>query len=589
MLQFDDVSLSFAGEPLFEGASFTLQKGERCGLLGRNGSGKSTLFRLINGELEPDKGSVSIPKNYQIGYLQQHIHFTEPSLIQEAALGLPPQEKDHLYKAEKILFGLGFTKENLHEDPTSFSGGFQLRLHLAKVLIANPNCLLLDEPTNYLDILSIRWLTQFLQRWPGELILITHDREVMDKITTHSMAIHRQKVKKLKGSSLDLFSQILVEEEIHEKTRIKTEKRRSHLQSFIDRFSAKATKAGQAEARKKMIAREPVLEKLNDLSELSFSFHEAPFPGKKMTEIKSIAFSYTEDPLIENVSFSLERGERIAIIGKNGRGKSTLLRLVARELTPKKGSVVTSVNTQIGYFGQTHIDHLNKNHTIEQEIGLANSTLSYAQIKSIAGLMMFSGDLSQKKISVLSGGERSRVLLAKIIACPCNLLLLDEPTHHLDIESIEALIDALEIFSHGIIIVTHSELLLRRLNLDKIVICEDGKQTHFLGTYDEFLEKLGWEEEKKPKKAPSMSRHEKAQQVVERAASLKPLLKEIQTTETKIFALEEAEKEYERAVTLNEATTEDHKTAKLRRQELETLETLFYTLAEELEKRKNTS
>ena len=470
MIQFDHVTLEFSGHPLFVDASFTLQKGERCGLVGRNGSGKSTFFRLVGEEMEPDRGTISIPKNYRIGYLQQHIHFTEPTLVQEAALGLPPQERDSLYKAEKILFGLGFTEDDLERSPKEFSGGFHLRLHLAKVLISEPNCLLLDEPTNYLDIVSIRWLMQFLSKWKEEFILITHDRDFMDKVTTHTMGIHREKLRKVKGSSLDFFTQIILEEEIHEKTRIKSDKKRSHLQSYIERFGAKASKASQAQSKKKMMEREPVLEKLNQLSHLSFTFQEAPFPGKKMLAADHLQFSYSEVPLIQEVSLAIEKGERVALIGKNGRGKSTLLRLIGGDLAPKKGSVETSDNTRIGYFGQTHVDRLNPKHTIEEEISLANPSLNFTEIKAIARVMMFSGSLSAKKISILSGGEKSRVLLGKIVAKPCNLLLLDEPTHHLDIETIEALIDAIEDFSGAVVVVTHSELILRRLNLDKIIL-----------------------------------------------------------------------------------------------------------------------
>jgi len=497
MIQLDDVSLAFSGEPLFEKVSFTLQQGERCGFVGRNGSGKSTLFRLMVGEMEPDRGAVSIPNDYRIGYLQQHIRFTQLTLLEEAALGLPDAEADHLYKAEKILFGLGFTELDLDKNPADFSGGYHLRLHLAKVLVSNPDCLLLDEPTNYLDILSIRWLERFLKKWRGEFILISHDREFMDAVSTHTMGIHRDKVRKIRGSSIDFFEQIILEEEVHEKTRIKTEKKKAHMMSFVERFGAKATKAGQAQSRLKMVEREPVLEKLNALAHLSFHFHEASFPGRKMLDMQDVHFSYTDAPLIDGVSLEFETKQRIAIIGKNGRGKSTLLRLMAGDLAPLKGTVELSENTRIGYFGQTHIGRLNPEQRIEEEIALVNPKLNLTEIKGIAGKMLFSGDKSMKKISVLSGGEKSRVLLGKILAKPCNLLLLDEPTHHLDIESVEALIDALEDFAGTVVIVTHSELILRRLKLDQIILCEERKQTLFWGDYDLFLEKIGWEEEKK--------------------------------------------------------------------------------------------
>lgn len=497
MIQIDSLTLAYHGEALFEDASFSIQPGERCALVGRNGSGKSSLFRLIVGKETPDKGTIAKRKNYTIGILDQHIVFTRSTLIEEAALGLQPKEKDCIYKAETILFGLGFKEEDLERAPQEFSGGYQLRLHLAKVLVGEPDCLLLDEPTNYLDIVSIRWFTKFLQEWRGEFILISHDREFLDSVSTHTMGIHRQKVSKVKGNTIHFFEQLMQKEEIHEKTRINLEKKRELLQGFITRFGAKASKATQAQSKQKMLSRIPVLENLKNLYQLDFQFNEAHFPGTRMLEVNDLSFSYnsvTMHPLIEHLTLSIDKGERIAIIGKNGRGKSTILRLLAGELAPNKGASKRSENLSIGYFGQTNIDRLHPKHSIEEEIASANSKLNFTQIKAICGLMMFSGDKSKKTNAVLSGGEKSRVLLGKIVATPCNLLLLDEPTHHLDMESIEALIDAIEDFQGAVIMVTHSELILKRMNLDKIVICHEGKQELHLGTYEEFLDKNGWQE-----------------------------------------------------------------------------------------------
>lgn len=546
MIQADKISIAYQGQPLFTDASFTLQPGERCGFVGRNGSGKSTLFRILVGRETYDAGNISIPRNYRIGILDQHIVFTQPTVLEEAALALPEGEKECLYKAEQILFGLGFKDEDMERPPSEFSGGYQLRLHLAKVLISEPDCLLLDEPTNYLDIVSIRWFTRFLKQWKGEFILITHDREFMDSVTTHTMGIHRQKVRKIKGSSVDFFTQILQEEEIHERTRMNLEKKRSHAQSFIDRFGAKASKAVQAQSRAKMIERIPVLEKLKDLYNLDFQFHEAPFPGKKMLEMQNLSFGYDPNnpiPLINDLSISIEKGERIAIIGKNGRGKSTILRLFAKDLTPNSGIIKASDNLSIGYFGQTNIDRLHPKHRVDEEIASANRTLNLTEVKGICGLMMFSGDKSEKPISVLSGGERSRVLLGKILATPCNLLLLDEPTHHLDVESVEALIDALEDFQGAIVLVTHSELILKRLSLDKIVVCHQGYQETHLGGYEEFLEKNGWHDDAqdaKPKKKGTQKeqKQQRAELIAARSKALKPLDTEITRQETMIAKLE---------------------------------------------------
>ena len=338
MIQVDDLEMSYDGHPLFKGAWFTIQPGERCGLVGRNGSGKSTLFRILSGKEKPDDGTVSTRKNYPIGFLDQHIHFTQPTLIEEGALGLREDDEGQLWKVESILFGLGFKEEDLYRDPNEFSGGYQLRFHLTKVLVNEPDCLLLDEPTNYLDIVSIRWFARFLRQWKGEFILITHDRDFMDTVTTHTMGIHRQKVKKIRGSSIDFYTQILQEEEVHEKTRLNLDKKRAHAQAFIDRFGAKASKATQAQSKAKMISRIPTLEKLMAIHDLDFSFNQAPFNARVMLEAKGVHFSYTDLPLIQELNLSIEKGERIAIIGKNGRGKSTILRLLAEDLAPKNGA-----------------------------------------------------------------------------------------------------------------------------------------------------------------------------------------------------------------------------------------------------------
>ncbi len=504
MLQVSDLSLSFGGRLLFEDVSFGLQKGERCGLVGRNGSGKSTLFRLLAGLEKPDRGDLTFPKNYRIGFLEQQIRFTKPTVLEEAALGL--QDPEELYRAEKILFGLGFSEEMLERSPDELSGGYRLRVQLAKALLSEPDCLLLDEPTNYLDILSIRFLTKLLQSWPREMILISHDLLFLDAVTTHMMGIQRQKILKIKGKSEDLFHLIAQSEEIHETTRKNLERKKAHLQSFVDRFGAKATKAGQAQARVKMLEKLPDLEKLKHLRQLDFSFHTAPFPGKKMLEASRVRFSYDENnPLIADFSLEIEKGDRVAIIGKNGYGKSTLLSLIAKRLSPIEGTIRSAPSLSIGYFGQTSIERLDPKLRIEEEIASANPDLNFTQIRSICGLMLFSGDLAEKPISVLSGGEKSRVLLGKIIAQPCNLLLLDEPTHHLDIESIEALIDAIEEFFGAVVFVTHSEWVLRRIPFNKLVVCHKQSQELFLGGYDEFLEKEGWAEEKPEprKKSPA--------------------------------------------------------------------------------------
>lgn len=506
-MQAENLTKAYGGDEIFSDLSFTIQKGERCGLVGRNGSGKTTLLRLLIGQETPDKGRIKLPKNYRLGYLDQHIKFTRPTLLEEGALGLPEGDEESLYKVEKILIGLGFSSEDMYRSPHEFSGGYQLRIHLAKVILSAPDCLLLDEPTNYLDIVSLHWLRKTLQQWKGEFILISHDREFMDSVTTHTMGIHRNRLRKFEGSTIDFYTQIIQEEEIHEKTRQKLEKKKQHAQNFIDRFGAKATKATQAQSKAKMLARIPVLEKLNELYQLQFNFIEAAFGSRMMLETDHVTFGYPPEEgkqpeiLIKDLSIQIEKGERIAIIGKNGRGKSTILKLLAGELSPQSGTIKRSENMKLGYFGQTNIQRLHGQNRIEEEISNANPHLTITQIKNICGIMMFGGEKSTKLISVLSGGEKSRVLLGKILATPCNLLMLDEPTHHLDMESIEALIDAIEEFDGTAIVITHSELILKRLPLDKIIVCRKNHQEVFIGNYQDFLDRDGWnaEEEENPK------------------------------------------------------------------------------------------
>lgn len=502
MINFSNVTKGYGDRILFSDATFVLGKGERLGIVGRNGSGKSTLFRLIMGDESSDGGDISCPKHYRLGALAQHIRFSEGSILAETLLALPKEQQAEAYRAEIILTGLGFALNELGRNPRELSGGYQLRVQLAKLLLAEPDCLLLDEPTNYLDIVAIRWLEQFLQQWPGELMLISHDKAFMDRIVTHTLGIYRQRVKKVRGTTEAFYSQLLEEETVLEKTRERAEKKRAHLESYIERFGAKATKAAQAQSRMKALDKLPIMERLAQAEHLQFAFKEAYFPGKRMLEVDNLCFSYSaESPFaIKDFSLHIQKGERIALVGKNGRGKSTLLALLAGELKANQGAWWSSDNVRIGYFGQTHIERLHPQMTVEQEIASANPSLGISEVKGLCGLMMFSGELAEKPVSVLSGGEKSRVLLGKILATPCNLLLLDEPTHHLDMESVEALLLAVKHFSGAVILVTHNEELLASFG-ERLIICKEEGMHLFEGSYPTFLEKEGWEEKEATEQA----------------------------------------------------------------------------------------
>lgn len=497
MLTVSNLTKTYGPQTLFEGASFVVNPGERVGLVGRNGHGKSTLIRLILGEEEKDSGDIFLSKGYTLGHLSQHLSFSEPTILDECVLALPLLDGcwKETYKAEELLHGLGFTDADFTRAPSEFSGGYQIRLNLVKLLLSEPNLLLLDEPTNYLDIVSVRWLQRFLKDFQGEVLLVTHDRHFMDSVTTHTLGIHRGKVKKVEGSTEKLYSIIAEEEELYEKTRVGEEKKRREVEKFVERFRAKASKAKAVQSRVKLLEKIEVKAELANIQDLEFSFSYANFPGKWPMNAEDIYFGYEGgESLINGISLSVGKNDRIGVIGPNGKGKTTFLNLLAGELTPTNGSVSYNDNTKIAYFGQTNIQRLNFDKTIEEEIGEIDRLKSRTAVRGICGAMMFEGDAALKKISVLSGGEKSRVLLGKLLVTPSNLLLLDEPTNHLDMYSIEALVDAIEAYEGAVIMVTHSEMILERL-ATRLVVFDRGKVEAFEGGYEDFLSSKGWQDE----------------------------------------------------------------------------------------------
>ncbi|MCL5062526.1 MAG: ABC-F family ATP-binding cassette domain-containing protein [Nitrospiraceae bacterium] len=498
MIQVGNLSKAYGQQVIFDDIGFTVNAGERIGLVGRNGHGKTTLFKMILGEERSDDGIISIPNNYKVGHLSQHISFTEESVLKEGCLGLRPAEdgRDETYKVEAILMGLGFSADDFMRNPLELSGGYQIRLNLAKLLISEPNLLLLDEPTNYLDILSIRWLIQFLRNWKNELILITHDRDFMDSVTTHTMGIHRCTIRKIEGPTQKLYEQILMEEEVYEKTRINEEKKRKETEQFINRFRAQATRASAVQSKIKALQKKEKLEKISEIKNLDFEFRSEPFLGKWLVEATDLSFSFAPEvpPLIDKLSMTIGKDDRIAIIGKNGKGKTTLLNLLAGELMPLSGSVTHNPKLKLAYFGQTNIQRLDSQKTVEEEILDTLPEYNRRAARNICGIMMFEGDKALKKISVLSGGEKSRVLLGKLLVSPANLLLLDEPTNHLDMESIDSLLEAIDAFEGAVMIVTHSEMILHAI-ATRLIVFDDGKVSVFEGTYQDFLGRVGWKNE----------------------------------------------------------------------------------------------
>ncbi len=549
MISVTDLSKSFGHQLLFDEASFKLNPKERIGLVGRNGFGKTTLFRLVIGEEAPDSGTLSIPKNYRIGYVRQQIDFTKNTVLEEGMTGLREEARDHSWKAEKILSGLGFSKADMLRHPSEFSGGFQVRLNLAKVLVSEPDLLLLDEPTNYLDITSIRWVERFLSKWPREFILITHDRGLMDRLVTHTMGIHRKKFRKIVGNTEKYYAQIAQDEEIYEKTRVKDERRRKEIEQFISRFRAKARLANLVQSRIKTLDKQGKKEKLEKLKTLDFSFRSSPFQGRNVMRAENVSFSYgPRQPLIRNFNVAINSRDRICIIGKNGKGKTTLIKLLAQELEPQHGKIICNSLISKGFFEQDNVQTLVDSRTVEEEILYSHPDVDRQKARNICGAMMFEGDAALKKINVLSGGEKNRVMLGKILATPVNLLLLDEPTNHLDMESCDALLAAIDNFDGTVIMVTHNELFLDAI-AERLIVFQNDQITVFEGSYQWFLESSGWKDETKiPEPAvkedsgkasrfkPSKKtlRRKRSEFVSERAKVLNPMKQHIARIEKEI-------------------------------------------------------
>ena len=546
MIELTNISKSYGYKELFTNLNFRLNSGNKLGFVGRNGSGKSTLFKLILGEEHQDDGTITIPKGYKIGSLKQHLVFTEKTVREEGALALSEEDQYSVYKVEKILFGLGFTLEDLDKDPLSFSGGYQIRINLAKLLVTEPNLLLLDEPTNYLDILSLRWLSSFLKTFPGEVIIITHDRNFMDSVTTHTMGLVRRTLEIIPGNTHKFYAQLESNDEHFEKQKIAQDRKRKELEEFIAKNKARASTAAQAQSKQKELDKMEDMSALKNDSDLDFNFNYKDTPAKVLLDIKDVSFGYSKDNvLFKDISFTLEKGETLGIIGKNGKGKSTLLNVIAGELEQFSGNIDYNTSSTFGHFGQTNIDHLNPKNTIMDEVYVGNPRLAESSIRGISASMMFTGDDIKKKVGVLSGGEKSRVMLGKILAKDVNILFLDEPTNHLDMQSIDSLTRAIEKFDGSCIVVTHSEELLRRV-CDRLIIFSKGGADYFDGGYDDFLERIGWEEEEtevKVKKAPKMNKKDakklRTALLAERNKLRAPLKKKVDAFEDEIEKIED--------------------------------------------------
>ena len=539
MISFNKISKQYGKQILFVDASFQLNPGEKCGLVGPNGSGKTTLFRMIMGEETVDDGDVSVPKKLTVGYFRQDIEemegrsvideaiagsgrlgdlhhelndlqnaMSDPARVDDmdailARFGEVQEEYDHLggyaleSQAREVLHGLGFEDDRIDGDVGALSGGWKMRVAMARVLLGRPDVLLMDEPTNHLDIESIVWLENFLKTVPAALLMTSHDRDFMNRIVTKIAEIDDGEITSYSGN-YDFYER---ERGLREANREAAFARQQAMfakeQRFIERFKTHAAKAAQVQSRVKALDKIEKIELPKRRVVVNFDFRTPPRSGDDVAAIKGLTKAYGARKIYENFNMQIQRGERWCVMGKNGAGKSTLLKMLAGAIEPDAGEVKLGASLKMGYFAQQSLQLLNPDLTIWEQMQNDFSQESIGSLRSLLGAFQFSGDEIDKKIRSLSGGERSRLVIARMLLYPPNFLVLDEPTNHLDLATKDMLINALKDFEGTMIFVSHDRAFLRGLSNRVIELGgESGTDSHpfiYPGSYVEYVQRTGHE------------------------------------------------------------------------------------------------
>lgn len=637
MISIDNITVEFGGNALFENVSFLIKEKEKIALIGRNGAGKTTLLKLIAGEMSPTRGNISRPKNLTIGYLPQHIKVNDSKTVREetltafenifairaniATLTAELNERDDFHSAEygklieelgyqnerlqmfdsdnieaeteKTLMGLGFRRTDFERRTSEFSGGWRMRIELAKILLRKPDLLLLDEPTNHLDIESINWLESFLKNSKSALLLVSHDKAFVDAVTTRTIEISLGKIYDYKAN----YSRYLELRAIDRENQIRAYENQQKLiadtQDFINRFRYKPTKAVQVQSRIKMLEKlEPIQIEEVDNSRLNLRFPPPPHSGTISLDIENLTKAYGEHTILQNIDMQIRRGEKIAFVGKNGEGKTTLVKCIVGDLD-FMGTLRLGHNVKVGYFAQNQAATLDDSKTVFQTIDDIATGDIRTKLRNILGAFMFGGDDIDKRVAVLSGGERSRLAMIKLLLSPVNMLILDEPTNHLDISTKNVLKDAIRQFPSSAIIVSHDRDFLDGL-VDKVYEFADKKIIEHIGGIGDFLRAKNFnslhqiEIKNTDKKdiAPQAVSDSKLQyeQNKERARQIKKQERQIELLESDIADLEKEiarlEAEFTDGNSSDELSVKYHKTQHLLEQKMYEWE----ILSEELEK-----
>ena len=622
MISLNAITKEYPGKVLFKDVSLRIGDNERVAIVGSNGTGKSTLMKIITGEMEPDRGEIAQSRSNTVGYLPQDgIAHSGRTLFDEASTAFddimamhdrvdelsaeisqlaatPDHDEELLHrkveelgeiqhvlehregwniqtKVAQVLSGLGFYERDFHRRTEEFSGGWQMRIALAKLLLREPTILLLDEPTNHLDIEALQWLEEYLTGYENSIVLISHDRRFLDNLAKRTIEISLGKLTEYSGNYSFFVDQKILR---LEQQRAAFENQQQHIKQtkqFVDRFRYKATKARQVQSRLKMLEKLEPIELEDEESGISFDFPEPPQPGRILMELTGISKSFGNLHLFDNLDLTIERGDRIAFLGVNGAGKSTLARIIAGIEPFQSGTRKPGHNLSIGYYAQNQAEELVPQHSVFQTLDLVAAGEVRKRLRTLLGCFMFSGDDVDKLVSVLSGGEKSRLALSKMLLTPSNLLVLDEPTNHLDMRSKAVLQDALSRFEGSMVIVSHDRDFLEPL-VNKCIDFRDGKLRVTLGSVSDYLRKRAAELEEHrqrdaagqviEKKATTHSdrdrKREEAERRQDRYKRIKPLKNRLDRAEKAIADLEAKKAEVETALA-DEATYRDEARAKV--------------------------
>ena len=587
-----DLSLRYGDKVLFDRASFVLGARDRAGLIGPNGSGKSSLLKIVAGQLEPDGGQIQLVRKARAGYLPQELAELPPGSILDGVLASVPgrtqleariaaaqaaldaartegeqvelggelaglhedlahhDERYGRHRAEEILTGLGFPPSRLTRPAAELSGGWRMRAALAALLLQDPELLLLDEPTNHLDVPTLEWFDETLRRSRKALVLVSHDREFLDRHVSRVLSLEPEGLRTYPGNYEDYLAARAAEEEQLAVRAERQQKRRAQTLAFIERFRAKATKARQVQSRIKQLEKEELIEVREERATVRFRFPPAPRSGREVARLEGVSKAFDGRPVYRDLSAQVLRGERIAVIGLNGAGKTTLLRLLAGELSPDAGTVQLGHNVRLGYFAQHHTDLLDPSRTVLEEVARLVPDQPQSWVRGVLGAFLFSGDDVDKRIAVLSGGERARVALARLLVVPSNFLLMDEPTNHLDLDSSEALIDALTGYEGTLLFVSHNRSFVNGLATHVWEVDDLGvdAQAGDLDDWQRRRAEAAAQVASQPARVERSggqgkdARRERALEREKRRRALGPLLDEIAAIEKRIAALEEQKK-----------------------------------------------